>query len=561
MAASLDDLKEKLALARDAASKSEAFSDPRGIYFAEKPDDATGKVAFLFPGQGSQYPDMLAQQAMAFPEVREVLDRAEHVLANHLETPLGRFIYPPSPFTPAEEQKNKAELTQTEVAQPAVGAASLGMARLLAALGLEPDFLAGHSYGEYVALAVAGAMGDDDLIAISHQRGRILREAASAGTGGMVAVEAPADAVAPVLEGMAEVWLANHNSPQQTVIAGTESGLEAAATALQAKGFRSQRIPVACAFHTPLIAAAKDPLGRALAGISLSTPRKPVFSNSTAKPHASEPAAITRQLVEHLTSPVRFADEVLAMYEAGARIFIEVGPQAVLTGLTGQILAGKPHLAVATDLKSRPGLVQLAHMLAQVLVAGVPARIDRLFQGRNLQPFDLAQLGPETGKPKLPPTTWVVNGVRSRPLNGPEPRLLGQALPSKKETAPAKVVAPPRPATTAAAPPRSPSANGASTPAMPATPKVSPIPGSTPSLQPTAATSMNHTDVQTPVVSATAPEGAAQVMMRFQEVMARFLDTQKSVMLSFLGSSAPSSRSETGTYSLTGTVTRLRRCL
>ena len=117
------------------------------------------------------------------------------------------------------------------------------------------------------------------------------------------------------------------------------------------------------------------------------------------------------------------------MHAAGARVFVEVGPQAVLTlASRGRILAGKPHLPLASDTKSRPGLVQLTHMLAQLLTAGVSVNLDRLFVGRGVQPFELAKLNADTGKPKFAPTTWVINGVRSRPLNGPEPqRLLGQA--------------------------------------------------------------------------------------------------------------------------------------
>src|SRR5262249_6254285 len=149
------------------------------------------------------------------------------------------------------------------------------------------------------------------------------------------------------------VWVANQNSPQQTVLAGTEPGLNRATEKLNAAKIRSQRIPVACGFHSPLIAGAKELLKQAVSEARFTTPRKPVYSNTTAVPHASDPTTIAAQLVEHLISPVRFADEITAMYEAGARVFVEVGPQAVLTGLTGQILAGKPHLAAASDVKSR----------------------------------------------------------------------------------------------------------------------------------------------------------------------------------------------------------------
>ena len=555
VATSLEDLKEKIDAALDALPKAtDSHGDPRGIYYAAcgfagdpaKPQaaDAGAKVAFLFPGQGSQYPDMLAQVAMAFPEVRDVLDRAESTLAADLDKPLGRFIYPPSPFTPEQEAANRNELRRTEIAQASIGATSLGMFRLLTALGVEADFFAGHSYGEYAALAAAGSLSEDDLLYLSYRRGRAIREAAVTAPGGMIAADNTAEAIAPVLKGLADVWIANHNSPTQTVIAGTEEGVQAAAEKLQAAGIRSQRIAVACGFHSPLIAGAKPALADALAKATFAAPRKPVYSNTSAAPHPADGAAIAKQLAEHLVSPVRFADEVRAMHDAGARVFVEVGPQAVLTGLAGQILAGRPHVALASDAKARPGLVQLAHLLGQLLAAGVPANLDRLFTGRAVQPFELGKLNADTGKPKLAPTTWVVNGVRSRPLNGPEPRLLGQALPAGSRPLPPA----PLPEGKGEKDLRNPIASGTSSNVT--TPVASsPLPsgrgaggmGSLPSR------AMMHTTDTHPALpapsanghahAAPAPDGAAAVMMRFQEVMARFLDTQKSVMLGFLGAS------------------------
>ena len=517
VAASLAEMTEKLGVALELLAKpDDAATDPRGVYFRTAPDSSFiiqhssfPKVAFLFPGQGSQYPDMLAQPAMAFTEVRQVLDAADRVLIGKLEKPLGRFVFPPSPFGPEQEAYNRKELQRTEVAQPAIGAASLGMARLLAALGVEADLLAGHSYGEYAALAAAGALSDDDFLALSFERGRVIRDAAGKAAGGMLAADATPAALEPLLAGVEGVWVANHNSPHQTVMAGTEAGLAAAAAKLDAAKVRAQRLPVACGFHSPLIAGAKEPLASALAAADWLPPRKPVYSNTTAAPHGDEPAKL---LAEHLVSPVKFADELEAMYAAGARVFVEVGPSAVLTGLAGQVFAGRPFLAVATDQKGRPGLVQLCHALGQLLAAGVPVQLDRLYQGRGVKPFDLSKLGPDTGKPKPPATAWVVNGVRSRPVNGPEPRLLGQALPPDAKPI-SKPVEAPKPAAvvTAAAPP----APRVTTP-TPRAPMHTPTP---PTLLP----------------AAPAPEGAAQVMARFQDVMAKFLDTQRSVMLSYLG--------------------------
>jgi acyl transferase domain-containing protein/NAD(P)H-dependent flavin oxidoreductase YrpB (nitropropane dioxygenase family) len=567
VATSLEDLKDRLAQALEALPKAgDTHTDPRGVYFSATPQAA--KVAFLFPGQGSQYPDMLAQVAMTFPEVRDALDRAEAVLANDLEKPLGRLIYPPSAFTPEQEAANRDALRRTDVAQASIGATSLGMFRLLSALGIDADFYAGHSYGEYVALAAAGALSDADLLTLSVRRGVAIREAAKTAPGGMIAADKPADVVEPLLKGVADVWIANHNSPTQTVIAGTDDGVKAAAEKLQAGGVRSQRIAVACGFHSPLIAGAKPALADALSKAEFGVPRKPVYSNTSAAPHPADGPTIAKQLAEHLVSPVRFADEVRAMYDAGARIFIEVGPQAVLTGLVGQILAGRPHSAIASDAKSRPGLVQLAHALGQLLAAGVRADLDRLFVGRGVEAFELSKLTADTGKPKHPPTAWVVSGVRSRPLNGPEPRLLGQALPAgakaatrREEPTPPTPLPAGRGEKGVARSETSSAREGSISPSLqgggrgvglPPTPAVTPprVPMHTNDILPTPSANGHHAPAPAPVepayraspadaVSAARGEGAAAVVLRFQEVMAKFLDTQKSVMLSYLGTPQP----------------------
>ena len=202
----------------------------------------------------------------------------------------------------------------------------------------------------------------------------------------------------------------------------------------------------------------------ALGEAKFTAPRKPVYSNTTAAPHADEPATIAKQLAEHLVSPVRFADEIAAMYEAGARVFVEVGPQAVLTGLVGQTLAGRPHLALASDVKSRPGLVQLTHLLGQLLAAGVPANLDRLFQGRGVQPLDLAKLGPDTGKPKPPRRRGSSMAFAAGRSMGPNRACWARRC--RRIGPPAVPEAPPQ--TKAKAAPRSPSAFlAASSPLLP----------------------------------------------------------------------------------------------
>ncbi len=529
VAVSLEDLKQKLdsALAM-LRSGQEHGHDPRGIYFSNRPKHQNGdRIAFLFPGQGSQYPNMLAQLAMVFPEVRQSFDDAEAALDDRLERPLGKFIFPPSAFSPEQEKHAKEALTRTDVAQPALGAASLGMLRLLTRLGLQPDLFAGHSYGDFVALCAAGALLPEALIRLSHERGRSILEATDRMPGAMAAIDADADTVAAVLDELDGVIAANLNSPNQTVISGTEEGVRAALDCFRKHCIRGQRIPVACAFHSPLVAAAGEKFGRALASCSFKAPLTPVYANTTASPYPPEPESVVHLLRQHLTSPVHFRDEVEAMYADGARVFVEVGPQGVLTGLVGQTLAGRPHLAVASDSKGRPGLVQLQHLLGQLVVWGVPVRIERLHDGRNLRQLDVSNLERDSAPAKLSPSTWLVNSARVRPLNGPEPKLLGQAYSGNPDRV---AEAPPRPT------PDKPKVS--SSPAMKST--------STPPSLPAHSTNgsshtngVHHPPAPAAPVAALPSDEAAQVMLRFQDLMGRFLDTQRSVMVSYLQGGTP----------------------
>lgn len=545
VASSIDDAKEKIAHGLKALNTPDKnWHDPRGIWFSENPGQQVGKVAVLFPGQGSQYVNMLAQTALAFPRVRGVLDRADAALHGRLGQALSRYVYPPSVFTPEQEQQQRKELMRTDVAQPAVGTTSLALWHLLHdQLGLQADFFAGHSYGEFVALHAAGALSEENLLHLSHQRGAIIHEATGRMPGAMAAVEANADQVLQLLEQsqtsiplLKQVTLANLNSPTQTVISGSEEGIEAALKLFKEKAIRSQRLPVACGFHSPLMAQAEEALSRAIASHEFKPLQKPVFSNVTASAYPAEPKEIVAQLQSHLTAPVRFQQQIESLYEAGARIFVEVGPQGVLTGLVSQILKGRQHLAVASESKSRPGLVQLHHLLAQLIVHGIPLNLKAIHSHRSLKPFDLSQLKSQTGQDPVRPTTWMVNSVRSKPINGPEPKLIGQSRPTETtarkspmtKPAPSPTPeAPPQPAATSAAPQAAsrPTSEVARTAAATPAGKPNPEPGIGAAAPETAVESLNM---------AIPMDESGHVMLRFQDLMGKFLDTQKAIMLSYL---------------------------
>jgi acyl transferase domain-containing protein len=527
VAISLDDLKQKLDTALTMVrSRPEQGHDPRGIYFAAEPRRPEGeRIVFLFPGQGSQYPDMLAQLAMVFSEVRQAFDEAEAALADRLEKPLGKFIFPPSAFSPEQEKQAQESLTRTDIAQPAIGAASIGMYRLLECLGVTADMFAGHSYGDYVALCAADSLAASELFRLSHERGRIILETAKRMPGAMAAIEADASSVASVVAALDGVTAANLNSPNQTVISGIDDSIGVALERFQMRGIHGKRISVACAFHSPLVAPATEAFGRVLDSCAFKSPQRPVYSNTTAAPYPAEPPALADVLRSHLASPVRFRDEIEAMYAAGARIFIEVGPQGILTGLVNQTLTRRPHLAIACDLKGRPGLVQLQHLLAQLIVRGVPVRLERLHEGRDLRLLDMHNLERDCARAKPSPKTWLVNSVRARPLNGPEPKLLGQARPNADEPAGA-------------------SAASAVTekPKAPVTRTMKPT-HTQPHTNGSAHTNgVHHPPAPTAPLMPSPPlpaDETAQVMLRFQDLMSRFLETQRSVMVSYLQGGSP----------------------
>jgi len=416
VATSLDDLRSKL----DAAiavlrAGEERRHTPDGVHVSVAPLAADGGLALLFPGQGSQVVDMGRELAVVFPEARAAFDRADAVLAFLHETPLSRYIFPPPAFTDEQRDAQRGALTDTHVAQPALGATELAYLRVLGGLGVRGDLAAGHSYGELVALHAAGAIDETDLLRLSEARGRFMREGAGDEPGTMAAVDCGPEPLRELVDADDELVFANLNGPRQTVVSGTDAAIERALAWCGERDLRARALPVACAFHSPLVAPARDRFAEAIAATAFRSPAMPVFSNTTASAHADDPEALTATLADHLASPVRFAEEIEAMYEAGGRVFLELGPRSVLTGLTDRILGRQPHLAVATSPTGRPGLDGLLHALAAVAAEGVTVRTDRLFRGRRARRLDPRTLAPPGGRPPTPRSLWLVNGGGARP--------------------------------------------------------------------------------------------------------------------------------------------------
>ena len=284
-------------------------------------------IAFLFPGQGAQAVGMGKALADHFPECREVFDEADAALGE----PLSDLIF----NGPAER------LTLTENAQPAILTASTAAYRLLASRGIQPQQVAGHSLGEYSAHVAAGTLDFADAVRLVRHRGRYMQEAVPVGTGAMAAIlgldaEKVEQACAEAAEGDV-VSPANLNAPGQVVIAGAAAAVARAVARAKALGAkRAIPLQVSAPFHCALMKPAEVRLTPELRAVATSPPRVPVVANVDAQPKLDADACI-EALIRQIASPVRWEDVMRRLIADGARIFVEVGPGTVLSGLGGKI--------------------------------------------------------------------------------------------------------------------------------------------------------------------------------------------------------------------------------
>ncbi len=286
-----------------------------------------GKIAFVFPGQASQYPGMGKELADAYPVARAVFDEADKALG---------FSISQLCFAGSED-----DLKLTANTQPAILTCSVAIYRILAEKGVEPDFVAGHSLGEYSALVAGGALGFADAVQLVRKRGTYMQEAVPAGEGAMAAILGLSPAVVTdACKRAAEGQIcapANLNSPEQTVISGHADAVKRAvemASQLGAK--RAVILPVSAPFHCALMAPAQARLEKDLRKTTFHNLRIPLVTNVDADSETSASEALDA-LIRQVTMPVRWEESMRELIEQGVNTFVEVGPGRVLTGLMRQI--------------------------------------------------------------------------------------------------------------------------------------------------------------------------------------------------------------------------------
>ena len=387
--ASLADLTIQLtqALAQLSSNTADSWQLPSGTSYRSAalihPESASHKVAALFAGQGAQYLNMGVDLACLYPEMRQQLMQADKVFAQHKQMPLSQIMYPTPAFEAEDIAAQHAALTNTANAQSAIGAVSMGQYALLTQAGFKADMVAGHSFGELSALCAAGVISQADYYQLAFARGQAMAATPKDQDAGvMYAIIVPAQAADQGVEKLEQcisafegVKVANYNAPTQLVIAGPTASCTLAAQAITAElGFKAIALPVSGAFHTPLVAHAQQPFAAAIDKVKFAKPKLSLYANGTGKAHPNDPKAIKAAFTDHMLQSVRFSEQLTAMYDAGARVFVEFGPKNILHKLVEATLGNKAESVSIVSLNPNPkgnSDTQLRQAACQLAVLGL----------------------------------------------------------------------------------------------------------------------------------------------------------------------------------------------
>ncbi|HTE59388.1 MAG TPA: beta-ketoacyl synthase N-terminal-like domain-containing protein [Solirubrobacteraceae bacterium] len=447
VADSFADLRTKLigAAERLAQPDCRRIKGASGTYYAAEPLARTGKLVLVFPGEGAQYPNMLSDLCLHFPEVRDAFDQVDRIYAGHPRGHLSSdWVFPRPAFSDAERREAEARLMQMDIAVESVLSANEAVHRLLSRLGVRPDACVGHSTGEFSAAHAAGVLqidGEERRARFSEGLYACYADADARDDlprAVLLAVAAPREqAEAIAREAGGDVCVAMDNCPHQAVLVGEPAAAERARAILVREGLIHEQLPYDRAVHTPRFAPFADRLRDVFAATDVAAPHTPLYSCTTTGRCPVDPAAIRELLVEHWVSPVEFRRTIEALYDEGARVFVECGPRGNLTAFIEDILRGRELCAVAADVQRRSGTRQLNHLVAMLTVHGVELELAELYAGRGARdvawedasthaaPAHAAPIALASRWPMLRLPDAAVETLRATRAPAPAPALVG----------------------------------------------------------------------------------------------------------------------------------------
>ena len=386
------------ALSRLRDKPAARWSLRSGAFYASAPD--AGKLAFLFPGEGSQYTNMLGDLAMCFGEVQQWLDFWHSLYAQARGDNRTDIAFPhASELDEASRKRLDARLHDMDVGSEAVFVAGMAMQSLLRSLGVEPDVMMGHSSGESAALAASGAVPAKtplELAAFVRELNAVYERVLVEGKipiGALLAVGAlPAEAVQKHIAATApQVVIAMDNCANQLVLYGAPEAIASLQTVLAGAGAICLPLPFDRGYHTPDFSDVSAAFLAYYASIKLRAPRVPLYSCASARLFPGSAAGVRKLAAAQWSQKVRFRETVEQMVADGVGCFVEVGPSGNLTAFVNDIPAGKGQISIASNLRRRNGVEQLLTVLAQLYASGRPVRLQALFDGRRIAAVDMTK--------------------------------------------------------------------------------------------------------------------------------------------------------------------------
>ncbi|WP_435010545.1 beta-ketoacyl synthase N-terminal-like domain-containing protein [Tundrisphaera lichenicola] len=529
VAKSADELIDRLeaALKKLDAPECRTIRDARGAYYREPVGHGPPRIAFLFPGEGSQYPGMLADLCPHFPEVRALFDTSDRLAREG-----GDSTWPSEHLFGRKPDQDPA-LWSAGVAVNVVLSAQWALYQLLIRLGLRPDAVIGHSSGELLALGAAGVIEVDrsfeDRLG---ELGAVFGKLESSGTlpkARLIAVAADRARVESILDGLDGVEVAMDNCPHQVVLAGEPGAAEVAVGRLREAGLASEDLPFARAYHTPGFAPAMGPIESFFGQLAMNRPRVEIYSCASESRMPEDPEAIRSLAVEQWTKAVGFRRAIESMHSDGLGIFVDVGARGNLAGFVEDTLRGRPSFTVAANMPRRSGTLQLNHLVASLFAQGVNLEPGHLYARRRPEVVDFTE-PPRVNRPRpslaIGFPTMSVSGEIVERLQSKKPGRNGHHhewnAPGEKSSS-----------TNPGASPSSPSLKESAPIGLSTEDEIDSIPGQT------ATAAHPEPFVMEAEVRDFGTTDVDSAMLVFQETMNDFLETQRAVMDAFLGHPSP----------------------